>query len=151
MNFMELGFDLFLDRDKLKATFIEADIFDPESALKQLDGKMSLIYTEAFFHLFNLEQQTAVAKRLVKVFKGKPGDILFGAHIGQKVAGLRKHRSGRGEMYSHSEESWKQFWDKVGEETGTKWEVTTSFTPVASTITWVEPDVGFLTFTVKRV
>lgn len=38
-GFLELGYELFLDRETLKAHFIEADVFDAEGLLKQLEGK----------------------------------------------------------------------------------------------------------------
>lgn len=38
-DFWDLGYDLFRDRDTMKAEFIKADILDTYSALEALHGK----------------------------------------------------------------------------------------------------------------
>jgi hypothetical protein len=51
-DFMNIGYDLFLDKDTLGTTFIAADIFDEseKSGLKVLEGTVDIIHAAFFFH-----------------------------------------------------------------------------------------------------
>ena len=57
-------------------------------------------------------------------------------------------------MYKHNPESFKKMWDRVGEETGTKWRVDYDF----ASFEWLskeerdkaEPGIGMLRFSVFR-
>lgn len=52
----EIGCDLFRDRDAMKARFVQADIFEPDSPLRDLDGKIDIIIACQFLHLFSWKQ-----------------------------------------------------------------------------------------------
>jgi hypothetical protein len=120
-----LGYELFNDKGKLKATFLPADIFDPESALKQIDGQISIIYTGSFFHLFDWDEQFRIAKRIVPLLKPETNSLIVGRQVGNVDAGVHS-RVGFGdkkERFRHNPASWAELWQKVGEETGTKWKV----------------------------
>lgn len=120
---MDLGYDMFLDKGKLKTEFIAADIFDPSSPLNELDGKIDIIHAASFFHLFDGSKQLQVAKRVVELLKPVPGSLIVGRQVGNVNPGEKQRRSGQGSAMRHDEKSWKDFWGRVGEETGTKWEV----------------------------
>lgn len=121
---MELGYDLFLDKNKLKSRFIPSDVFDPNSnLLKELTGKVDIIHTGSFFHLFDWNQQIEVAKRVVTLLRPRPGSLVIGRQIGNLEAKETLRRSGHGLRYRHNPESWEKFWEQVGNETGTKWKV----------------------------
>jgi hypothetical protein len=123
LDFWNLGYELFLDKDKLKATFIPGDVFDPESALKQLDGKVDILHAASFFHLFGYEQQVEVAKRVVKLLRPVPGSLILGRQVGSAKPGVMvRPQSGR-TMFRHDERTWTEMWEKVGEELGVKFEV----------------------------
>src|ERR1700744_4549081 len=62
-DFFAVGYELFSDKDKLQTTCIAADVFDDRSPLTKLTGKINIIYTGAFFHLFSLEEQEKIAAR----------------------------------------------------------------------------------------
>ncbi|KAJ6168339.1 hypothetical protein N7497_001182 [Penicillium chrysogenum] len=116
-DFYDIGYDLFNDHDHLKAQFIVADIFDDNSDLvKNLTNKIDIVNAASFFHLFDWDLQLLVAKRLVGLLQDKPGSLLIGRQIDKEAAG--KH-------YRHDPATWKKFWEQVGAETGTKWEVET--------------------------
>ncbi|KAJ9249617.1 hypothetical protein DTO207G8_6591 [Paecilomyces variotii] len=124
LDFMELGYDLFLDKDKLKSRFIASDIFDPASALlKELSGKVDIIHTGSFFHLFDWDQQVAIAKQAVSILRHRPGSLIVGRQVGHVEAKEDPRRSGAGLRYKHNPESWQKLWDQVGSETGSKWKV----------------------------
>jgi SAM-dependent methyltransferase len=125
-DFMEIGYNLFLDKSTLKTRFIGADIFDTESELTQLAGKVDIIHTAFFFHLFNLEGQTQAVRRVLTLFKDKVGCLLVGRQLGNKDAGLRHSFSSEEKRFRHNPESFAQMWKKVGDETGTEWKVDAS-------------------------
>ena len=49
----DIGYDPFRDRDRKKARFIQADIFDPNTPLRELNGKMDIIIACQLLHLFS--------------------------------------------------------------------------------------------------
>jgi SAM-dependent methyltransferase len=123
-EFFELGYKLFQDKDTLKSNFIAADIFDPSSPLKDLEGKIDIIYAGSFLHLFNYEQQIAVCKRIVEILRARKGSFVLGRQVGNLEAGEKVHRTNAAQsMFRHNEESFKKMWAEVGEATGTKWKV----------------------------
>ena len=123
-NFMDIGYDLFLDKSTLKTTFIPADIFDKESGLKQIEGEIDIIHAASFLHLFDEQGQYNACKRIVEILKSKPGSLFIGRQIGNEKSGVfvgsidpSKQR------YRHNPESFKDMWKKIGEETQSEWEV----------------------------
>ncbi|KAL1965928.1 hypothetical protein VTN77DRAFT_5061 [Rasamsonia byssochlamydoides] len=153
LDFISLGYDLFLDKDKFKAHFIAADIFDDNSDLvKQLTGKVDIIYTGAFFHLFDLEQQLQIARRVVTLLRDKPGVLILGRQVGNVVPGHYPRRSGDGLRYRHDAASWTKLWEQVGEETGTKWKVDASLLEASAERGWKWHDENsrLLRFAVRR-
>lgn len=118
-----MGYKLFRDESTLKTRFVAADVFDPESNLKQLDGQMSIIYASAFLHLFDSDNCVKAVHRIVKLFRDEPGCLFIGGHLGRLEAGpLEGSKSGT-TKYRHNVHSFTEMWTRVGEETGTKWEV----------------------------
>lgn len=123
-GFLDLGYDLFKDKDKLQSEFITADVFESESKLTQLDGSIDIIHASSFFHLFGYEGQKKIARRVVRLLKPKKDSLL----VGRQVGNVKSHEeesaaSGSGNMFLQNVESWKQMWKEIGEETGTQWEV----------------------------
>ena len=128
-GFFTVGYDLFSDNsDTLHTTFIAADIFDESSELvRTLAGKMDIIYTGAFFHLFNLGEQEKVAERVIQLLTLEKGTMVIGRQTGSDEPGEffragDKEKNGRSH-YRHSPQTWTDLWDRVGQKTGTKWEV----------------------------
>jgi SAM-dependent methyltransferase len=89
-DWFELGYQLFNDTDTLKSTFYAADIFDPNSRLNEIDGKIDIIYAGSFLHLFGYDEQLEVCAKIVKLLKPKKGSLLVGRQVGQVEAGQRK-------------------------------------------------------------
>lgn len=122
-EFIEAGYTLFGDRASCAISFFSDDIFDlsPEppnmtarpstvplkevASLKDLQGRLTFIYTGALFHLFNIETQSALAARLVSLLRvptdaslgDRPvsGCVIFGRHQGKRVAGVIDDDMGR--------------------------------------------------------
>ncbi|KAJ9638842.1 hypothetical protein H2201_004632 [Coniosporium apollinis] len=125
-EFWDLGYELFLDKDKLGTQFIEADVFDEESGLKRLDGQIDIAHAASFFHLFNWPQQKEAAIRIVRLLKAQKGSLILGRQVGNVAPGEFPHRVGT--MYRHNEASFQQLWNQVGNATESSWKVEVEMT-----------------------
>jgi hypothetical protein len=155
-EFWDIGYDLFLDKSTLKTKFIAADILDADSGLKELDGKLNIVHAASFFHLFDLDDQVKVAKRVVKLLKAEPGSMVFGRQGGLPVAGKLSHGFAGVHAYWHNPESWAKLWKQVGDETGSEWKVESKFgdegfTKSLNGHSIVPEGTRFLTYTVRRL
>ncbi|ROV92283.1 hypothetical protein VSDG_07237 [Cytospora chrysosperma] len=85
-EFIELGYELFRDRDTFEAKFVTGDILDANNAgLATLDGDFDIIHAAAFFHLFDWSTQVKIGERLVRFFKpGTSNALLVGRQIGSR-------------------------------------------------------------------
>ncbi|KAG8994877.1 hypothetical protein FRB94_009626 [Tulasnella sp. JGI-2019a] len=122
-DYIELGYTLFKDKDTIKSTFFAADIFDPSSPYTTIDGKIDIVYTGSFFHLFTWDNQIKVAKRIVQVLRPQKGSMVLGRQSGSLIAGESTRRGGTQQVYRHDSTSFARMWKQVGDETGTEWEV----------------------------
>jgi SAM-dependent methyltransferase len=123
-EFFALGYKLFRDSSTLQSTFIAANVFDPSSPLKDLEGRIDIIYAGSFLHLFDYELQVKVCKRIIETLRARKGSVVLGRQVGNVVAGERVHRTNEAQsMFRHNEESFRKMWEEVGEATGTKWRV----------------------------
>jgi hypothetical protein len=123
---MDLGYDLFKDRQHLKATLVQADLLKPllepvNTNLAKLKGTMDIIFLGSFLHLFHWDIGVTAVKHLVEMGKSKPSTMLLGQQIGSDVAGERIMPEPFPKAYRHSTVSIKQFFEQVGRETGTSW------------------------------
>jgi hypothetical protein len=124
-EYFDIGYELFRDRETFKATFLAADVFADESPLTRLAGTLDVIYAGSFFHLFDGARQFAAALRCVQLLAPRAGSLLVGRQVGNERAGEYVVR-GRGFEYSrfrHDADSWRELWERVGAETGTRWDV----------------------------
>lgn len=123
-DLINVGYDLFNDQATLQSQFIVSDIFNYKSDLiTRFTGHFDIINAMSFFHLFTWDQQILVAKCIITLLRPQPGSLLVGRQVG-KV----KHSEGpeAGESligYFHNEESWREMWEVVARETGTRWRV----------------------------
>ncbi|PHH78468.1 hypothetical protein CDD80_6811 [Ophiocordyceps camponoti-rufipedis] len=121
-EFIRLGYEVFLDKGKNQMTFFETDILDPESELRCLDGQISFINAQLFFHLFPRSQQIQLAKRLVALLDPTKDSLIVGRHLAHSKV-TECNLPGAGYLYVHSQDSWKCLWDEVGRLTRTLWDV----------------------------
>ncbi|KAI1451663.1 hypothetical protein F4805DRAFT_450567 [Annulohypoxylon moriforme] len=127
-RFLEAGYDLFKDRDKLKATFVVGDMLeqkgesdDGDKSLEVFDGKINIIHATSFFHLFTRENQIRAAQRMVRFLNPNDPDVMiFGRQAGTTTPGDREDAK-RTKRFLHNAASWQELWDEVGELTGTAW------------------------------
>ncbi|THW49550.1 hypothetical protein D6C86_08622 [Aureobasidium pullulans] len=154
-GFLDLGYDLFKDKDNLDSKFIAADVFESQSALTPLEGKIDILHTSSFFHLFGYEGQKKIARRVVQLLKPQKDSLL----VGRQVGNVRAHEeessaSGSGNMFLQNVESWKQMWEEIGEETGTQWDVNATLEDwplVGNKVSWHKEGTKRIFFSVRRL
>lgn len=115
----DLGFELFNDRDKMVAKFIQANVLDTGSGLGQLKGMVDVIIANQFIHLFDWEGQVSVMKKIVEL--SKPGTILIRYQRAQVPP--RELERQWGNMYFHDDESFRKLWQRVEVGTKSKWDL----------------------------
>ncbi|KAI0602034.1 hypothetical protein F4775DRAFT_296650 [Biscogniauxia sp. FL1348] len=126
-RFLDLGYELFRDKGKLRATLIAGDLLKPgetgagHESLRALDGMMNIIHATSFFHLFAWEDQLRAAERMVRFLNPADSDVMiFGRQVGSTMPGERRGPNGD-KRYLHDQETWQALWDEVGKLTGTSW------------------------------
>ncbi|KAJ5899970.1 hypothetical protein N7495_004714 [Penicillium taxi] len=122
---MELGYDLFLDRETLQSKFAVVDVFKGESQGEPWTGLVAkgvdVVHCSAFFHLFPLPVQIEAARHVSKLVR--KGGIIVGRQSGSIVPMEVPAIKAGSTSFRHDVSSLAELWDKVGEETGTKWKV----------------------------
>ena len=126
-DFWSLSYELFQDKGKFHATFIEdnflADWKEGEHGLVRLRGKVDIAIAGSFLHLFDWDTQIRAACQIVDL--SKPGTMLVGQQVGSKPA--EEVMTGWGEggsrLFYHDRESFDRMWVEVGRITKTKWSV----------------------------
>ncbi|KAL1964546.1 hypothetical protein VTN77DRAFT_6843 [Rasamsonia byssochlamydoides] len=123
-DFINLGYDLFLDKDTLSARFIAADIFDDNSELvRQLPNQIDIIHASNFFHLFDWNTQVDVAKRVVKLLRPRPGSLIVGSQAGNTTPKEYIWGQENKAIFLHDATTWQELWEQVGRETGLRFKV----------------------------
>lgn len=128
-RFIDLGYDLFGDRETLKARFYTGDVF-AEDFLHEFRGKIDIIFAGSFLHLFSFEQQKVIVAQLGKLLRPKKGSLVFGRHMATAEQGgtIRKNALGW-DLYHHSPDTIRQLWDTAPDG---QWEVSSNLVDYAS-------------------
>jgi hypothetical protein len=82
------------------------------TTLTTLVGHVSVVYTNSFFHLFTLDLQIDLAKRIHALLSKKPGSMILGTNGGEVKAGQTLNPRGQ-VRYAHNPESFKKLWNDV--------------------------------------
>ena len=118
-DFIELGYELFKDRETLQSTFLVGDLFTGKH-FRELEeaGGVDVVYAASIFHLFDWGQQVKVAERVVGLLKKRKGSVVLGRQRGNNTPMEYEHRTNQGgTMFRHNEESWREMWRVAGEKT----------------------------------
>jgi SAM-dependent methyltransferase len=125
-RFLDLGYEMFRDKEKFKGTFYAADVFDANSQLrKDLKGKMGVIHCGSFLHLFNWSQQVEVVEAICDMLKDTPGTMVAGRQTGSMESGEYRTRLSDRTRFRHNKESFEKLWKEVGEKKGHQFKVET--------------------------
>jgi 2-polyprenyl-3-methyl-5-hydroxy-6-metoxy-1,4-benzoquinol methylase len=148
-DFIELGYTLFKDRNKLQSKFVVADIFDSNSALADLKDQIDMVYAGSFFHLWGYEKQYEVSKAVVALLRPQPGSMIFGRQVGAIEANERTGATGI--MYRHNVESFKKMWKNMGDDMGIKFSVEAKLAPLGRDhVRFHSEDTKRLWFVIRR-
>ena len=158
-SLFDLSYDLFKDKGTMGDRFIAADAMAEHSALDELDGKIDVVHTGSFLHLFGWDDQLIICKRIIKMLKPQKGSLVFGRQTGNLKGQKVPNRASVGQdppmAWRHSVESFRQLWDQAGRETGTKWNTSGELLDVgagkARFDQWAEEGIMRLVFEVERV
>ena len=148
----DIGYDLFRDRDAIKAHFIQADILDPDSPLQTLNGKIDIIIACQFLHLFSWEGQRVALKKMVGM--SRPGSCFVGYQIGRENPA--EVQTPWGVMYYHDVDSFNKLWGEVMEDSGTEWKMDVELVDLTQwgmekeDFEWMSPDSRGLNFVITR-
>lgn len=149
-GFIDLGYELFKDRDTFDARFYAGDLLDAEDhSYDEINGKIDIIHAAALFHLFGWDDQVKLGVRLVKFFKPTATKALV---VGRQIANPHpldpaEHAKQELTWYRHNAQTWQRLWNVIGDETGTKWKATAT---VRERETSNGPRAG-MTFAVCRI
>lgn len=130
-EYFEYGYALFKDQLTLPQDhFIAVDILDSsKTALDFLAGRLDVINATHVIHVFGYEDQIAFLKRLISLLKNEKGTMLTGRLTGHDRAGYHEASNAKattktgGPIWEHNADSLKDLFKRVGDETGTKWNV----------------------------
>ena len=152
-GFIDLGYDLFLDRETLKSQFISADVLEksgPDPKLTAWDGKMDIIYNGRFLHCFGREDGMAVAVRMAKLLRNRAGSVIVGECLGGKID--REVVAPVGKLHLYSTESFKGMWAQVAERMEMEFKVDVNAEPAGQAqMAHFGQDVVSLVFWVERL
>jgi hypothetical protein len=153
-QYLELGYELFLDRDTFGAKFIVANILEEEGPLQEIDGKMDIVYIGLFLHLFDLEEQQKICERIARLLKKKKGALVLGTQVGSTMPKEVPFGTAR-KVFRHDEKSFERLWKEVGEITDSEWKVKATLDGGlgigAKKRTWDDEYTRRLVFEVERI
>ncbi|KAI1430710.1 hypothetical protein GGR50DRAFT_690286 [Xylaria sp. CBS 124048] len=122
-RFIELGFELFRDADKLSRDHflcpgnLFANTGDPvDDKLARLNDKVTILHLMAVFHLFDLDDHKRVVDRCLRMLKKNTGTpvLCLGAQAGsQEPKGVPRREGDNRYRYFHNEASWEALWRGV--------------------------------------
>ena len=127
-EFLDLGYDLFADRETCKAHFFAADIFTPNDDMRALEGKVDIIHAASFLHIFGWDEQIQICQQIVRLLRPRKGSLIIGRQVGNVTAGISGENAvnkflDRATVWRHDADSFRRMWEQVGEMTGTSWDV----------------------------
>ena len=158
VNHWDLGFELFQDKHKFHARYLESDLLFPNEELRRLHGQIDIISIVHVLHQWDWDTQILACKQLVRF--SKPGSLVVGHQGGTNDIARRtqwNRENGQNEFTLHGVESFRRMWNVVGEETGTRWSVEASIVPwsqlgyLDSEVAYLGVDFALLRFAVERV
>lgn len=122
-GFIELGYDFFRDRDTLRATLVQADVFELGGGgqLDGLVGKVDVVHLGMVLHLFGWERQRELLENCVKLLRpGSSGAMILGQAVGDLAGGMQTRPGGQ--IFVHNVETFNKMWAEISERTGLKFE-----------------------------
>ncbi|KAI0165843.1 hypothetical protein GGR57DRAFT_448977, partial [Xylariaceae sp. FL1272] len=122
VNFYDLGYEFFRDREHFKGKFIEANFLSTSSdeltALKE--RKVSVIVISQVLHQWGWDDQVKATEALVAFTE--PSSMIVGNMVGNEKAQEVSLPSIPTPAWRHDKDSFARLFQAVGSATGTVWE-----------------------------
>ncbi|KAL8831867.1 MAG: hypothetical protein Q9191_000619 [Dirinaria sp. TL-2023a] len=156
-DFLELGYELFADKETCAAHFFAANVFQDGEMWDRVRGKMDFIHLGNFLHLFSWDNQLKICKRAIEILKPQKGSIVFGRQTGnlkaQEVENAASGEKDASMVWRHDAESFKKLWHAAAQETGTQWKLWAELDTGEGMGVghWSEPGLRRLRFEVERI
>lgn len=124
-GYIDAGYELFRDYDTLKTRFINADMLDDNNPqLNELEGMFDTAHLGLCLHLWTLDDQMIVLRRVIRLLKQKPGVVIVG-HTAGHVDGIEVPGIFNKPALRHNLQSWEKMWAVLSKQTGTQWTLKT--------------------------
>lgn len=123
-GFIDLGFELFRDKDRLGDTFLQGDVLKDGEPWTQLAEGFDLVQLAMLLHLLTYEEQISGFKRAIECLKPGPGTTILGIAVGT-VGGTVEDWAGK-KVPAHNAETFKELIADLEKRTGTRWTVEVS-------------------------
>ncbi|KAJ6263865.1 Methyltransferase adrK [Drechslerella dactyloides] len=122
---LDLGYELWRDRETLAVKFLEADIFDDSEAapLRLYRENFDFIHLGMIFHLFTWKMQVKLMERCIMFLKPQNGSMIMGQAVGRVEGGDDALAENVAASFRHSADTFKKLMEEVQEKTGIKFEV----------------------------
>lgn len=121
-DFIQLGYDLFRDKDTLKTHFMQADVLDPDSQLQSLKGTVDFVHLGMILHVFSWEEQRELLETCIRILKPQAGVLILGQAVGHAVGEASPGRFAGGLSFKHSDESFRRLWGEISGLTGIRFD-----------------------------
>ncbi|KAH8899965.1 hypothetical protein GQ53DRAFT_205443 [Thozetella sp. PMI_491] len=154
-GFIDLGYELFRDKETLSARFIVANILEEDGPLREYHGQFDVVQLGMILHLFSWEEQVQAFAHAAKLLKAdKPGTSVIGQATGH-LDGI-KTGTWQKQTFKHNGETFKKLIEEVSAKTGIQWEVRQAQLDTGLSIfdgkrTWDDPKTRRLLFEIQRV
>ncbi|KAF1958826.1 hypothetical protein CC80DRAFT_20847 [Byssothecium circinans] len=146
-EYIELGYKLFQDRNRIGAHFLSANIFDNESALSKFTQEIDIVYCGSFFHLFGYEDQVTASKVVAALLRPQKGSMLLGRQVGAtRAVEVDNPVDPKRKTFCHDADSFKSMWADIGSQLGVKFTVHITLTSGSTP----DPEMRWLHFVVTR-
>ena len=152
--FLDLGYELFRDREKFHGTLLPVDLLNHSAPIPQFDDEIDIVGIFSLLHFFQYDQQVEMVKRMVRFSRPVPGSAMLGRQLGAPRGGVYGGLMKDTETYLHSVETFNKLWQDVGQQTDSKWEVDAYLVPVEAKLSsqsWAYEGMSWLYFRVSRL
>ncbi|KAI1457494.1 hypothetical protein F4805DRAFT_467338 [Annulohypoxylon moriforme] len=117
--FIDLGYDLFRDRETLRAQLAQGDALDlsDDSVFAKLAGTIDYIHLGLIFHVFDLDKQRLLLENCLRALKPEAGTLILGEAVGD-VEGVQVPSGG----FLHSADTFRKLWNDISEKRGQRFD-----------------------------
>ncbi|KAK5662382.1 hypothetical protein OQA88_8292 [Cercophora sp. LCS_1] len=152
-GFIDLGFELFRDKDKFEGRMLPGSITEDGEPWVQLEGQFDVVNFGMVFHCLTWDEQIQALGRALDALNGQKGNSVIGICVGT-LDGRLENWTGK-TVPAHNEETFEKLVREFEEKTATKWEVQveldTGFCMWDGKYEWLGPRVRRCVFELTRL